>query len=78
MAQIEVLNPVASSVEYKVSPAKRLDSLAGKTIGLYWNIKAGGDVALAHISERLKSRIPGLQFKNYIGPVGAGTRRLTA
>jgi len=76
MAQLEVLNPVAPSAVYSVTPAKRLDNLKGKTIGLYWNIKSGGDVALARIAQQLKRRYPDMQFRNYIGAVGAGTRRL--
>ena len=77
MAQLEVLNPVAPSAVCSVTPAKRLDNLSGKTIGLYWNIKSGGDVALARIAQQLKRRYPDTQFRNYIGAVGAGTRRLT-
>ncbi len=78
MAEIEVLNPVALTQQFKVSPAQRLGDLTGKTVGLYWNTKAGGEVALAYISELLKKRFRDVRFNNYIGAHGAGARHMTA
>ena len=73
MPTIDILSPVASKYTgLTVRPAQRLDTLDGKTIGLYWNQKSGGDVALAHISERVRERYPNVQFKKYTGSIGWG------
>lgn len=78
MAQLELLNPVAEAVRQVIPPAPRLGDLRGKRIGLYWNIKAGGDVALARVGERLKSQYDGLTTQDYIGSVGFIMRHMTA
>jgi hypothetical protein len=77
MAQLRVFNPVAESVQVSVRPADRLASLAGKRIGLYWNMKAGGDVALAHVATLLKERYPDATFREYRGSVGWVMRHAT-
>jgi hypothetical protein len=46
MAQLEVHNPVAATIEHSVKPALRLPDLEGATIGLYWNMKAGEPVTM--------------------------------
>jgi len=66
MARLHVLNPVAETVQYKVDPAPRLDELRGKTIGLYWNLKAGGDVALQRVAELLEARCGDITLNWYI------------
>lgn len=70
MARLHVLNPVAQTVEQKVDPAPRLGELKGKTIALYWNLKAGGDVALQRVQELLDNGYEGLTFKWYIPSQG--------
>ncbi len=77
MARLEVLNPVAQTVEQSVPPAPRLSDLAGKRIGLYWNMKSGGDLALDRTEELLKERFPGVMVSRYIGSVGFLMRHLT-
>ena len=77
MGQIEIMNPVATSATGQITPAKRLDKLSDQTIGLYWNIKSGGDIALNRMAELLKRRYPGLRFKMVIGAVGSGMRHAT-
>lgn len=64
MYTLEVLNPVALSKGelLKTSAAPRPDSLAGKRVGLSWNIKRGGDIALARVGELLQSRHPDIQL----------------
>jgi hypothetical protein len=58
-----ILNPVAV-LEYKpLSPAMRLTDLNGKKIGLYWNHKARGDIALKRISEIFSERYDGVSFE---------------
>ena len=51
---IEVRNPVANIEKAKISPAARLQSLEGKTVALWWNGKAKGDVALNRIGQYLE------------------------
>ena len=77
MATLEVLHPVAEIVQNSVPAARRLDSLDGKTIGLFWNIKAGGDVALSAVAEELSKQHEGITFRNYIGSVGSIYRQAT-
>ncbi len=78
MSVIRVRNPVAQTVSQQVEPAPRLGDLNGKHIGLYWNMKAGGDVALARIKARLEERYPGARFTEYQGSVGGLMRHCTA
>ena len=77
MAQLEALNPVALAEEKSFPPASRVNDLAGKRVGLYWNMKSGGDVALDRIEELLKERYPGTTASRYIGSVGFMMRHLT-
>ena len=69
MYRLEVLNPVAPVLgDVRAIPlAPRPSSLEGVTIGLVWNGKANGDVALKRAAEHIQKRIPGVQFKFYSG-----------
>jgi hypothetical protein len=78
MAQLEVLNPVAVPVRHSVAPAPRRPDLRGATIGLYWNMKAGGDAALDRAEALLRERFPGVTFRRYHGSVGFLMRHCTA
>jgi hypothetical protein len=78
MAQLEVLNPVAQPVRHSVAPAPRRADLRGATIGLYWNMKAGGNDALDRTEALLRERFPGATFKRYHGSVGFLMRHCTA
>ena len=49
------------------SRARRLDSLAGKTIGLLWNAKPFGDVALRTVQRRLEDMYDDIEFRFYSG-----------
>ena len=65
-ATLEVLDPVAKEGEQiAVDPAPRLTGFDGKKIGLYWNTKAGGDVALDEVSRLLQSRFKDLEFETF-------------
>jgi hypothetical protein len=77
MARIEVLNPVAQTVEHSVPLAPRPGDLAGKRIGLYWTMKSGGDLALDRVEELLKEQFPGIKTSRYVGSVGFVMRHLT-
>ena len=78
MARLDILNPVAKTVEYSVKPAGRPRDLRSATIGLYWNMKAGGDAALDRTEQLLAARFPGATFKGYTGSVGWLMRHATA
>ncbi len=69
MYELKVLNPVAPVLgEINASPlAHRPHSLEGKTIGLVWNGKANGDVALNRLGELIKNQIPNVTIKFYSG-----------
>jgi hypothetical protein len=77
MSIINIRNPIAELVEQKIEPAQRSSDLNGKRIGLYWNMKGGGDVALAHLEGLLKIRYPSSRFTHYQGTVGFIMRHCT-
>jgi hypothetical protein len=75
--KLHVLNPVAQKVEEISASAPRLSKLEGKSIGLYWNYKAGGDAALKRAGELLKARYAGLNAKIYVGSIGGSNHFVT-
>lgn len=66
--QLQIMSPAASRVDFKVPPAPRLETLAGKTIGLYSNMTGGADVAVNRVAERLGGRFANVKFESYGGP----------
>jgi hypothetical protein len=62
-ATLRVLNPVAARKFRPIPPARRHPDLAGKKIGLYWNYKKHGDVALGRVRELLSERYAGMSFE---------------
>ena len=78
MARLEIMSPVATTVEHSVKPARRPSDLDGLKIGLYWNMKAGGDAALDRTEELLRGRFPKATFRRYTGSVGWLMRHCTA
>ena len=77
MTTLKIMNPVARQVEVHVQPAGRAPDLNGKRIGLYWNLKPGGDVALQRVQEKLSERYPEARFSYFQGDVGAAMRHST-
>lgn len=82
MTRLTVVNPVAearaeTAMSVRFDPAPRLGDLTGKTIGLFWNGKNGGQYALARTKEQLARRYGGVRFVEYIGAHGAVMRRAT-
>ena len=69
MYKLDVLNPVAPVLgEVNATPRPpRPSSLEGKTIGLVWNGKANGDVALRRAGELIQQRIANVTVKFYSG-----------
>jgi hypothetical protein len=70
MAQMDVMSPIAEMVQYQVSPASRPANLRGKMVGLVWNMKSGGDVALEHIAKLLGERFEAMRFRRFDGAFG--------
>jgi hypothetical protein len=70
MAKMCVSNPVAQVVTHQVQPAARPPSLEGKTVGLVWNLKAGGDIALERVAEQLRDRFHNVRFVAFHGAFG--------
>ncbi len=60
---LKVLNPVGILNFKHIPPAKRLKDLKSKKIGLYWNHKARGDVALKRVKELLSERFEEMGFE---------------
>ena len=60
---LRVLNPVAIHKFTPLSPARRLKDLKDKKIGLYWNHKARGNIALDRVKELLSERYEGITFE---------------
>jgi hypothetical protein len=69
MFTLEVLNPVAQNEgETKVSgAARRPHSLDGLTLGLIWNSKRGGDIALDKAGELIKNKYKNVKVIRYDG-----------
>ena len=69
MYTLEVLNPDAvmqGQIEtYGAAP--REPTLAGKKVGLIWNAKRGGDVALDRVGEQIRERYPDIEVTRYNG-----------
>lgn len=67
---LKVLSPLATAYggEQGLRPvAARLDSLKGKRIGLLWNGKPNGDIALKAVAAVLEQSIPEAEFVFYNG-----------
>ena len=60
---LKVFKPVASRSIMHVQPAERPTSLNNKTVGLVWNGKPGGDVALGQIAEFVRKNFPEAKLK---------------
>ncbi len=77
MSQLEILNPVAAIAKRSATAATRPKTLDGKTVGLFWNSKVGGNTALRAAAKALSKRYPTLTFKEYLGSVGSSNRYMT-
>jgi malonyl CoA-acyl carrier protein transacylase len=74
----ELLDPTAETAPAQRSPAPRLDSVAGKTIGLLDIAKVRGDVFLDRIAELLQQRgltVERFRKATYTKPAPADLRR---
>ena len=60
--QFQIRNPIGVTDTQMMQPAARLKDLHGKRIGLFWNSKARGDVALKTVQALLAERFSDLEF----------------
>jgi hypothetical protein len=74
MATISVRNPVAMTATVNYPLAKRVPNLKGVRLGLWWNEKPGGEVALEHAGKLLQEK-HGVslfrQYQNFPAPLSA-------
>jgi len=68
---LKVLNPVSLIEINPITPAERLKSLKNKKIGLYWNHKARGNIALDRVKELISERFEGTTFEWFETPISA-------
>lgn len=68
---LKVLNPISIRKFTPIKPANRLKDLNNKKIGLYWNHKARGNVALDRVKELLSERFKGITFEWFETPISA-------
>lgn len=74
---IQILSPAANQVDFKITPAARLDTLDNKTIGLYNNMTGGADIAVNRVAYHLQDRFENIKFISYGGEQTAGRRALS-
>jgi len=74
MVKLEVLNPVAKLSTQEVTLAARLSDLSGKTIGLWWNNKASGNLVNKFTAEVLSKKFKDIRFREYLGTIGMEDR----
>ena len=68
--RLEVLNPTADGYGTDVAGlAPRLPDLRGQTVGLLWNGKPNGDIALRAIGAELESQFDRLRTRFYSGSI---------
>jgi hypothetical protein len=61
----DLVNPEGAARSVALAPAARPATLANKTVGLAWNGKPGGDVALEEIASLLMDQVEGVRFVKY-------------
>ncbi len=57
MEDVKVLNPVAQTISLNFKPAQRAKEVKNLTLGLAWNGKSGGNIALRRIAENIKREL---------------------
>ncbi len=56
--QWELVNPAGVIKITPIEMPPRISTLEGKTIGLKWNMKPGGNIFLDRVAELLKEKVP--------------------
>ena len=72
---LQILNPVGILRFKPIPHAKRLKDLNNKKIGLYWNHKARGNIALDRVRELLSERYEGITFEWFETPISTEASR---
>ena len=62
MENLKVFNPVAQKFSVHFKTAERVKGLRSLAVGLVWNGKAGGDIALRRVAEDLRKDL-GYDFR---------------
>ena len=75
--KLQIMSPAAARVDFKVPPAARLDTLEGKTIGLYNNMTGGAGVAVDRVAEHIGRRFSNVRFESYGGNLRDGRPALS-
>ena len=75
--KLQIMSPAAARVDFKVAPAARLDTLEGKTIGLYNNMTGGAGVAVNRVAEHIGRRFSNVRFESYGGNLRDGRPALS-
>lgn len=75
--KLQIMSPAAARVDFKVPPAPRLDTLEGKTIGLYNNMTGGAGVAVDRVAEHIGRRFSNVRFESYGGNLRDGRPALS-
>ena len=57
MSNLTVLNPVAKPAGYKFKLTDRLSDLKNITIGLVWNGKHGGNLAMQRVVKNIEKKL---------------------
>src|SRR4030067_2538923 len=72
---LRIMNPVGVLNFKPIPPARRLTQFKNKKIGLYWNHKARGNIALDRVRELLSEKYEGMSFEWFETPVSVEASR---
>jgi hypothetical protein len=59
---LEVLDPTAPAEVTEVKANSKIDTPAGKRVGLFWNRKPNGDILLSRFGQLLQDRYPDIKI----------------
>ena len=63
--QWHLMNPAGEPPRAAFESAGRSRDLSGRTVGLLWNGKPGGELLLEEVSRGLSERFPGVDFVKF-------------
>ncbi|MFH1652256.1 MAG: hypothetical protein ABID87_09195 [Chloroflexota bacterium] len=65
-AKWELLVPEAPVKALRTDVAPGIEKIAGKRVGLFWNLKPNGEVFLLRAGERLRERFPDISLQEFL------------
>lgn len=71
-SELKIINPVAAQDDRSFPTAARATSFEGKTLGLAWNGKPGGNVALERLAQSIQERHEGLKVLKFYDDIPFG------